>query len=310
MNTDGVSLFNSSSFSVWPVYLRINELPPKMRKSKKYRIFAGLWFGYNKPYMRTFLRPLVEEMKKLTFEGFSMIEEESGKKMEGKMAITGGLFDLPAKCLVQETVQFNGYHGCSCCEIEGEAVASNVVFPFVENQEQRSQLRTLGQAMLALETNETVFGIRGYSILGELPFIDIIWNIPYDYMHGIFQGVAKSLNRLWFDSAHSKEPWYLGKDVHIIDKALLSLRPPDEVTRLPRSLVAHRNYFKANECRNWMFYYAPMILNGILPDPYFSHFLLVVNGIFILQKEEITETELEFAEKCLKRFAVDMKEVY
>lgn len=53
-------------------------------------------------------------------------------------------------------VQFNGYYGCSCCEIEGETVASNVVFPFVENKQQRTQLRTLGQAMVALETKETV----------------------------------------------------------------------------------------------------------------------------------------------------------
>lgn len=31
MNTDGVSLFRSSSFSVWPVYFVINELPPHLR---------------------------------------------------------------------------------------------------------------------------------------------------------------------------------------------------------------------------------------------------------------------------------------
>lgn len=31
LNTDGVSLFRSSSFSIWPVYLVINELPPHLR---------------------------------------------------------------------------------------------------------------------------------------------------------------------------------------------------------------------------------------------------------------------------------------
>lgn len=31
MNTDGVSLFHSSSFSIWPVYFIINELPPNVR---------------------------------------------------------------------------------------------------------------------------------------------------------------------------------------------------------------------------------------------------------------------------------------
>ena len=31
MNTDGVSLFHSSSFSICPVYFVINELPPHLR---------------------------------------------------------------------------------------------------------------------------------------------------------------------------------------------------------------------------------------------------------------------------------------
>lgn len=35
INTDGVSLFRSSKFSVWPVYLVINEIPPKSRFAKQ-----------------------------------------------------------------------------------------------------------------------------------------------------------------------------------------------------------------------------------------------------------------------------------
>lgn len=31
VNTDGVSLFRSSKFAVWPVYLIINEIPPNCR---------------------------------------------------------------------------------------------------------------------------------------------------------------------------------------------------------------------------------------------------------------------------------------
>ena len=31
INTDGVALFRSSTFSIWPVYYLINELPPNCR---------------------------------------------------------------------------------------------------------------------------------------------------------------------------------------------------------------------------------------------------------------------------------------
>ncbi len=30
-NTDGVTVFNSSKYQVWPVYFIINELPPNLR---------------------------------------------------------------------------------------------------------------------------------------------------------------------------------------------------------------------------------------------------------------------------------------
>ena len=42
-NTDGIPVFRSSNFSIWPLYFRINELPPKKRGLKDDMIFAGLW---------------------------------------------------------------------------------------------------------------------------------------------------------------------------------------------------------------------------------------------------------------------------
>ena len=31
INTDGVAVFRSSKFSIWPVYFTVNELPPNCR---------------------------------------------------------------------------------------------------------------------------------------------------------------------------------------------------------------------------------------------------------------------------------------
>ncbi|XP_048576075.1 uncharacterized protein LOC125557474 [Nematostella vectensis] len=44
-NTDSIPVFKSSSFSLWPLYLVVNELPPKKRFAKENCILAGLWFG-------------------------------------------------------------------------------------------------------------------------------------------------------------------------------------------------------------------------------------------------------------------------
>ena len=57
-NTDGVPLFSSSSFSMWPIYLKINELPVRMRNSINNKLLAGVWFGCTKPSINTFFKPL------------------------------------------------------------------------------------------------------------------------------------------------------------------------------------------------------------------------------------------------------------
>ena len=57
MNTDGVTVFKSSKVSIRPLYLIINELPYGKQLATENMIFAGLWFGENKPAMWTFLNP-------------------------------------------------------------------------------------------------------------------------------------------------------------------------------------------------------------------------------------------------------------
>ena len=39
LNTDGVAVFKSSTAQIWPIWLQINELPPKMRYSDYYYFY-------------------------------------------------------------------------------------------------------------------------------------------------------------------------------------------------------------------------------------------------------------------------------
>ena len=91
MNTDGVQIFKSSSVSIWPIWLVINELPPPLRYkctfaiiilnwlcymhyftlrfSKRNMILVGLWCAKEKSSMNTFLRPLVDSANELYHQG-------------------------------------------------------------------------------------------------------------------------------------------------------------------------------------------------------------------------------------------------
>lgn len=53
-NSDGSPVFNSSKFSIWPIHIMINELPPEIRF--KHVLLAGLWFGPKEPLMEVFLK--------------------------------------------------------------------------------------------------------------------------------------------------------------------------------------------------------------------------------------------------------------
>ncbi len=41
LNTDGVALFHSSNLGIWPIYLKINELPLRKRSILKNKLLAA-----------------------------------------------------------------------------------------------------------------------------------------------------------------------------------------------------------------------------------------------------------------------------
>ncbi|CAC5394744.1 unnamed protein product [Mytilus coruscus] len=75
-NTNGAPVFKSCKFSVWPLFMVINELPYKLRMMKENMILAGLWFGNQKPSMSTFLSPFLDSCKKLN-NGINLQSEET-----------------------------------------------------------------------------------------------------------------------------------------------------------------------------------------------------------------------------------------
>jgi len=60
-NTDGLSIYKSSNFQIWPFYFTINELPPHLRFKEEYMILAGLAFGSEKPACNIYLEPICKE---------------------------------------------------------------------------------------------------------------------------------------------------------------------------------------------------------------------------------------------------------
>lgn len=81
----------------------------------------------------------------------------------------------------------------------------------------------------------------------------------------------------------------------LIDKRLLSIKPPSCRARKPRSISTYQKW-KASKWRNWLDY-APVCLQGVLAPKYINHFLLFSEAIHILNSDSITLNNLNRCEK-------------
>ena len=158
-NTDGVPVFKSSRFSIWPIQSSINELPPHLRG--KHILLNGLWSGDKKPAMNTFLKPFVDECKQLEENGFA-IDSEHEKRKVFAMVLSA---DSPARAIVRNSKQFNGKHGCDWCEFPGETVDNGGpptrYYPYRGPQKMRTATKQVKYALKAVRTNEPVKGVKG-----------------------------------------------------------------------------------------------------------------------------------------------------
>ncbi|XP_068685177.1 uncharacterized protein [Montipora foliosa] len=148
----------------------------------------------------------------------------------------------------------------------------------------------------------SIWSKRCLPVCHSLKYLDVVDGIAVDYMHGILLGVTKQLLNLWLDPRFSGEDWYCGTRVSLTDKRLMSIKPPNVITRVPRSLEHHRKYWKASELHAWLFHYSSPCRRGILPERYLHHYLLLVNAVWLVNQESITKEDLACSNFCFVKF--------
>lgn len=318
-NTDGVPVFKSSNFSLWPLYLVINELPPKKRFSKDNMILAGLWFGSSKPAMWIFLKPFHSALTMLESNGMTVESPDRHGGFNIRAVLLCGTCDLPAKACVCNAVQYNGLFGCFKCLQPGCTVKvgnkGGHVHAFPFNKEDvkgppRTHDQCLADAKAAITQGETVRGIKGPCWFGGLKYYDLIKGTAIDYMHCVLEGVTKSLLNLWFSSSHKKESFNVSDKIQEVDKRLLQIKPPNDITRCPRKIENEIKYWKASEFRSFLLFYGPVVLRGILPIEHYTHFILLSEAIFILLGDSITNNAVDHAERLLQHFCLMFSALY
>lgn len=180
-NCDGMPVFQSSKFNIWPLLCSVNEVPPEKRD--KHVLLCALWFGSSKPVMTSFLKPFVEECK----NGLSWHDPADKSVTTAKVYVLCAICDAVARSLLQNFKQFNGEYGCSHCLHPGKQLRKGNgtvrVYPFKEDlPELREHVTTVEIGQIA---GHSVLGIKGPSPIVDLPHFDLINCVFPDYMHCI-----------------------------------------------------------------------------------------------------------------------------
>ncbi|XP_074098920.1 uncharacterized protein LOC141527394 [Cotesia typhae] len=313
LNTDRISLSNSSKLNCWPLMFTIAELPEHLRES--HLVMIGFWCDSDKkPSMNTFFRPFWEKLVTCFTKRIKWIDLITHKEFISKVVAPLFIADAPARAEIQNIQYFSGKYGCNICEIKQKRCQPVVgrktirIYKFTDKRiKLRDELRMYDQAEQLIENpGKLIKGVKGLSVVDALPFLDLATCVMPEYMHSVLLGVGKQFMNIYFCK---KGDWNISEHLEAIDQMLLNICPPHSFHRLPRKLSLHAHY-KASEIYNWILYYSIPILSLFLPKKYLDHWLLLVKAIHILLQRQIVEDDLKVAEKCLQTFVKNIEELY
>lgn len=289
VNIDGLPLTKSTTNQFWPILCRALNCGSSVTPFP-----IGVYYGTSKALSaNTFLGPFVEEYLDLHGTGI----EINGKHVHVK--IEAIVCDAPAKSYVLAVKGHSGYFSCTKCTTEGDYIDDRVCFPELD----------------ALERTDDGFRSRkqeehhvGNSVLENLP-IDMIEQVPLDYMHLVCLGVQKKLLSMWFKGAKGHR---LGPAVReIVSISHVSLEPfaPCDFSRRPRTL-SELDRWKATEFRMFLLYTGPIVLASTLPKVLYRHFLELHVAISVLVSPRHCTEHTDFADRLLHKFVEKYATLY
>ena len=302
LNTDGLQAFKDSTYSIWPIYLMVNELPIEIRL--KNLIVGGVWFGKSKPEMNQFLDSYVEKANNLFVKG--VLCNIRGENRLIKVYHVNGVVDTPCRSEINGRVAFNSYWSCDWCFHPGEwcegAMRFPIFYPIPVLRDKTSNLEHVMEAESIKSTESDVYGVRYTSSLHYLTGYDIIRGSLPDYLHCYLIGVGKRvINRIL--NSLSKENYLY------IDNLMTKMKAPRQISRLPRSLSSIGKW-KAREYENFILYYSVPLFSLILTKKKLDHWCLFVKSLHILLGDNVQPEKVTDADKMLHKFVYDTEEIY
>ena len=286
LNVDGLPIFKSAQKSIWPILCAVHLNPITVFP-------VALTYGRSKPDNLDFLHETISHMKLLLRDGLMFRD----RRLQVKLRCI--VCDAPARAMVKSVKQYSGYYGCDRCTQKGRWL-NKVTY----QRTQKLRLRTDGAFRVQLQEEHH----RGVSPFCDLP-IDMITAFPLDYMHMCCLGVMKRLLLVWLRGKRATR--LSATQVQDINDRLLQLRQfiPNVFVRKPRGLD-EIDRWKATELRQFLLYTGRLVLNGIIPQEHYRHFLTFSVAMCILISPKLVRQQLAYARDLLQYFVAKGRQIY
>ena len=196
--TDGVNIKKLTfKKELWPVWLQVADLPPKLRMARKNIVLAALYVGNALPDWNE-IRPKIKSELSSTCVLYFADDMCINVSFKVKLLVC----DLGAKSHVLNMFKFNGFFGCHYCTAEGKTIGrTRSYYPFDQSRDIREPVDNDLYINIAKNLNlhrskiTNVVGVKGLSAFSAL--IDgLPLAAPIDYMHCVLLGVFPEVLKL------------------------------------------------------------------------------------------------------------------
>lgn len=284
---DGLSLYESSKFKMWPILGSfVNQ--PTIRP-----FAAGCYSGYGDPKdPNDLMEEFVEEVKMLQKNGIYVTKDRVLKKFNFRCFIG----DAPALALASGTMSHASYFGCPKCDQVCCGEGHKLYYQYFIGE-----LRTDESFRKRSDIQHHRPEFRDQPLLLE-EVIGMVSQTGIEAMHAIDYGVTKRLVKTIVDSDTICSK--LSKTgLSTLQSRFKSFRPfvPTEFARKPRSLTELSSY-KATEFRQMLLYTLPVLLKNVVSPALYSHVLKIHVAIRLLSDPNKYEKNIDAAKELIKEF--------
>ncbi|KAJ3536499.1 hypothetical protein NMY22_g6010 [Coprinellus aureogranulatus] len=336
-STDGFCPFRRRKKTCWPLLVFNYNLPPEIRFHLKWVLCIGVIPGPTKPKdCDSFLWPFVQECLRMALgvKAFSILHKKNIRLRAYPIVAFG---DMPAVAMIMRMKGHNGILPCRWCKIKGVRCGKTYYVPLARAPPEKPYdprnlpLRTHEQILsdgakaedltvtkTEREARAKASGVKGVSILADIPSFIFPDGFPFDFMHLIFENLVPNLIELWSGEFkgmdHTGEAYVLDKSVwKAIGEATAKSGDtiPASFGARPKNFVKEKLSSTAETKSFWTLYLGPVLLRREFKDKaFYYHFVRLVKLLNLCLEYEYTREDVDTIREGFAKWVEDYEELY